>query len=215
LKSKKRIVSNPTVNSYLHELKKEGIIFDAGKGWYSFLENPFSLYSEPVKPFVKIIKDGFPLLPFSCWSTQQLNSFTHHLLGKFVIFIYTDSDFMRNVSTFLKDTGYNVFENPIKAEVNKLFAVSENTVVIRPSVSKQPTSENHISPIEKILIDFVIENHKLSIMDLPESEFVIKSIIKSGRINISELISYAKRRNLDFSTIINHIQNNINVEFVD
>ncbi|MBN2833602.1 MAG: hypothetical protein JXR48_01410 [Candidatus Delongbacteria bacterium] len=215
LKSKKRTVTNPTINRYLHDFKKKGIIFDAGKGWYSFLENPFLLYSEPVKPFVEIIKEGFPLLPFSCWSTQQLNSFTHHLLAKFIVFVYTDSDYMRNVSTFFKDKGYNVFENPIKAEVNKLFTMSENTIVIRPSISKQPSSENKISPIEKILIDFIIENQKLSIMDLPEAEYVIKSIINSGRINISELLSYAKRRNLNSASIINYVLNNINVELID
>lgn len=106
-------------------------------------------------------------------------------------------------------------KNPTKSEVNKLFTMSENTIVIRPSISKQPTSENNISPIEKILIDFDIENQKLSIMELSESEYVIKSIINSGRINISELSSYAKRRNVDLSTIINYIQNNINVELID
>ena len=199
----------------MHDFKKDGIIFDAGKGWYSFLENPFTLYSEPVEPFVQIIKEGFPLLPFSCWSTQQLNSFTHHLLAKFIVFVYTDSDYMRNVATFLKDNGYSVFENPIKSEVKKQFTMSENTIVIRPAITKQPTSENNISPIEKILIDFIIENQKLSIMDLPEAEYIIKSIINSGRINISELSSYAKRRNVDFSTIINYVQNNINVELID
>jgi hypothetical protein len=178
LNSKKRTVSNPTINRYLYDFKKEGIIFDAGKSWYSFLENPFSLYSVPVKPFVQIIKKGFPLLPFTCWSTQQLNSFTHHLLAKFIIFVYTDSDFMRNLSTFLKDKGYNVFENPIKSEIQKQFTMTENTIVVRPAITKQPTSQNNISPIEKILIDFIIENEKLSIMDLSESEYVIKSVIK-------------------------------------
>jgi hypothetical protein len=215
LKTKKSTVPNPTINRYLHDFKKEGIVFDAGKGWYSFLENPFSLYSEPIKPFVQIIKESFPLLPFTCWSTQQLNSFTHHLLAKFIVFVYTDSDFMRNLSTFLKDKGYNVFENPIKSEIKKQFTMTENTIVIRPSITKQPTSENNISPIEKILIDFIIENKKLSIMDLPESEYVIKSIINSERINISELFSYAKRRNVDLATTINYIQNNINVELID
>ncbi|MDA3837764.1 MAG: hypothetical protein PF574_02160 [Candidatus Delongbacteria bacterium] len=215
LNSKKRTVSNPTINRYLYDFKKEGIIFDAGKSWYSFLENPFSLYSVPVKPFVQIIKKGFPLLPFTCWSTQQLNSFTHHLLAKFIIFVYTDSDFMRNLSTFLKDKGYNVFENPIKSEIQKQFTMTENTIVVRPAITKQPTSQNNISPIEKILIDFIIENEKLSIMDLSESEYVIKSVINSGRINISEISSYAKRRNVDLATIINYIQNNINVELVD
>lgn len=215
ISSKKRTVSNSTINRYLHDFKKEGIIFDAGKGWYSFLENPFSLYSEPVEPFVRIIKEGFPLLQFTCWSTQQLNSFTHHLLAKFIVFVYTDTDYIRNVAAFLKDKGYNVFENPTKSEIKKQFTMTENTIVIRPAITKQPTSKNNISPLEKILIDFIIENRKLDIMELSESEYVIKSIINSGRINISELSSYAKRRNVDFSTIINYIQNNINVDLID
>lgn len=196
-------------------MKKEGIIYDAGKGWYSFLERSYELNIDPVKDIVKILRDIMPLLPFSCWSTEQLNSFTHHIMAKFVIFIYTDSDYMRNAASSLRDKGYNVYENPLKTEIKKQFEIGDRTVVIRPAISKQPTAEENISPVEKVLVDFLIENQKLSIMETSEAENAVVKAINSGRINISELYSYSNRRKLEIAHIINQVQYDINVEIID
>jgi hypothetical protein len=136
-------------------------------------------------------------------------------MAKFVIFIYTDSDYMRNAAASLRDNGYGVYENPDKTEIKKQFEIGDRTVVIRPAITKQPTAEENISPVEKVLVDFLIENHKLSIMEKSEAENAVVKAINSGRINMSELYSYSNRRNLEITHIINQVQNNIKVEIVD
>ncbi len=209
LKKEKIEITPSSLKSYVHELTKNGVIYDAGKGWYSTLEKNFTLNKKPVQKIIRKIKKEFPLLEFSCWSTEQLNSFTHHLLAKFITFVYTDSDYMRNLAELLRNMGYNVYENPNKAEIEKQFSINDKTVVIRPSISKQPKAVKSFSPIEKIIIDFLIENKKLSIMDNAEAENTANNALNSGKINISEFYSYTKRREFSLPNSINQVQINI------
>ena len=194
LKEKKNQITNSSLKVYLHSLQKDKVIFDAGKGWYSSIEKQFDLDKEPIEDIIKDINQKLPLLSFSCWSTAQLNSFTHHILSKFITFIYTDSDYIRNTAEMLRGAGYNVYENPNKAEIEKQFSLIDKTVIIRPSISKQPDNKKNDAPTEKILVDFLIENQKLNIMEESEAGNVVKNVLISGRIKMSTLISYSKRR---------------------
>lgn len=38
-----------TINRYLVDFGKEGIVFGAGRGWYSFVKESFELDRQPVK----------------------------------------------------------------------------------------------------------------------------------------------------------------------
>ena len=86
---------------------------------------------------------------------------------------------------------------------------------MRPSISKQPENIDNCSSIEKILVDFLIENRKIRIMESAEAEQVVKNAINSGRVNISALFSYGKRRELVIPNTINQVRNNIKPEIVD
>lgn len=215
LNEKKIQITNSTLKTYLHSLIKEKAIYDAGKGWYSSIEKQFELNKKPVEDITKTINHKLPLLSFSCWSTEQLNSFTHHILSKFITFVYTDSDYIKNTADILEGAGYSVYENPTKAEIAKLFKLNEKTVILRPSIFKQPENSDNCSSIEKILVDFLIENRKIRIMESSEAEQVVKNAINSGRLNISALFSYAKRRELVIPNAINQVRNNIKSEIVD
>ncbi len=182
---------------YLSEFVKNQIIFDAGKGWFSALETPFQLDIKPVQEIINQLLKQFSLLEFSCWSTEQLNTFTHHILTNFITFVYVESDYINSIAEYMEDLGYNVYANPTKKEINKFFKLSPKTYVILPSITKQPQNSEKYSPIEKILIDFLMENQKFLIMEQEEALEVFKNAVNSGRINISQLFSYAKRRKLN------------------
>jgi hypothetical protein len=66
-----------TLNRYLHEFRQSGLIHDAGRGWYSSLATPFTLNREPVASLVQELSKTFPLLDFSCWSTEQIKGAMH------------------------------------------------------------------------------------------------------------------------------------------
>lgn len=190
-------VADSTLQTYMSRLVAEGKVYGAGKGWYSNIRKEFDLDMTPVKDLIAVLKSSFPLLEVSCWSTEQINSFTHHMLGKHILFVHVDADAVSSVNEILLDNGYNSYANPGKPEIEKSFRLLEKTVIVRPSVAKQPESNNGAAPIEKILVDLLFENRKLNIMSSVETEQVVKNAIESGRINISGMISYAKRREVD------------------
>src|SRR2546428_5732030 len=74
----------PTLNRYLHAFTRAGLVFAAGRGWYSSLATAFTLDREPVSSLVQELNKTFPLLEFSCWSTEQIKGAMHHLLSRFV-----------------------------------------------------------------------------------------------------------------------------------
>lgn len=201
LTENERTVDPKSLKQYMHELMDETVVYSAGRGWYSTIEQEFEVDTEPVSEIISVLKKKFPLLDFTCWSTMQINPFMHHLLGKFVTFIYVDRDLMPSVFDFLRDSDYDVYLNPTRREAKKSYSVSEQNIVIRPTITKAPVKE-HKAKIEKILVDLYIERGNFQIMAPAEYHAMADRIISSGRIAISELISYATHRKVELEDIL-------------
>ena len=195
-------IEDSTLQTYLSRDVSAGTLSDAGKGWYSRLQKEFILDTKPLKRVLGILKKAFPLLEASSWSTEQINPFTHHMLGKHILFTYVASDAVNSVHETLLAHNYNSYANPGKPEIKKSFRISKNTVIVRPSVAKQPESLNGASPIEKILVDLLFENRRLNIMPQEEAKLVLENAMATGTIKISSMISYAKRREMDIAKTI-------------
>lgn len=185
--------SAPTINQYLHNLKSQGKIFDAGRGWYSTISQPYTQNTAPLKELVAQISTKFPFLEFACWSTEQFQGYAHHMMAQFVRFVYTDVDSMSSVAAFLKDKNYDAHLNPRKGEVEKYFTPSQTTVVVRPSVSEEPLDGNYAT-VEKMLLDLFIEKDKLYLMDRAEYNRIFRNLALAYRVNLARLLRYADRR---------------------
>jgi len=183
-----------TLKKYLYLLKKNKVIYPAGRGWYSNIQKEFELNIESTEKIIKLLTDKFPLLEFSCWSTEQLKGFFHHLPTQFVIFIYTDKDFLQSVKDFLIENDYNVYLNPHKIEVEKFVELKPQTIILRPSVSSRVSKEKNLTKIEKILVDLFMEMKKITLIDKDEYIKIVSNIILNYRINMAEMLDYADRR---------------------
>ena len=183
-----------TLKIYLSELASEPYIYHAGKGWYTFVKTPFILDKEPVEELIKLLKNKYPLLKFSCWSTAQIRSYAHHLLNRFVHFVYVESDAMPSVAEFLRDKGYDVWKNP-RGLTAKEFSIREKTLVIRRTLNRQP-GEDFFSPIEKILVDLFAENRSIPLTELEEYSRIFRNIAERERLSMGALLSYARERKL-------------------
>lgn len=182
-----------TLNRYMFELTQAGVIWGAGRGWYSFIPTPFELDSAPVASMIAEIQGKFPFLDFACWSTQQVNPHMHHMLGKFVTFVEAPRDTMSSVFDLVKGKGFTAYLDPSKREVRKVFSVDERTVVVRPLVTKAPV-QAHALRIEGILVDLSMELRTLPLLDIQEYSRMVANLVSSQRIDMAELISYARRR---------------------
>jgi hypothetical protein len=187
---------NNSLKQQLYLLKKEGFIYSAGRGWYSNIQKEFELNIEPIEKIIKLLIEKFPLLEFSCWSTEQLKGFFHHLPSQFITFIYTDKDFLQSVKDFLLENDYNVYLNPYKIEAEKFVELKTKTIILRSTISSRVPEEKNRAKIEKILVDLFMETKKISFIDEEEYAKIFSNIIFNYRINIAEILDYAHNRKI-------------------
>lgn len=197
-----------TLNRYMAELTEGGFVFDAGRGWYSALANPFVLDTAPVQELIALLEKRFPLLDFSCWSTRQIASYGHHLLAKFVTFVHTERDAMESVHEFLREAGFDSHLNP-RGEAARKFSVRDRTIVVRPKVTTQPVAE-HLVPVEGLLVELFVESRNLSLMDASEFFSLFENLSRQARIPMALLLEYAGKR----KTAADGLLESINREFL-
>jgi hypothetical protein len=154
------------------------------------------LDTKPVEKIITLIKKEFPLLDFSCWSTEQIKGFFHHLPSQFVTFVYADKDFLQALKDFLTDNGYNTYLNPRKSEAEKYVELKNLTVILRPYISSREPKNQRFAKIEQILVDLFMETKKVNLMDMEECRKIISNIIFNYRINMAEMFDYAERRKI-------------------
>jgi len=185
-----------SLKQQIYLFKKEKIIFPAGRGWYSNIQKEFNLNTQPINKIMKLLLEKFPLLKFSCWSTEQLKGFFHHLPNQFVTFIYVENDFLSTLKDFLMENNYNVYLNPSKIEAEKFIELKTKTIILKPSIVSRVSNENNSAKIEKILVDLFMEIKKISLIDKEEYKKIISNIIFDYRINIAKMLDYAHNRKM-------------------
>lgn len=193
-------LANDTLRGYMSEAMSAGIVSDAGRGWYSRHTAQASLDPKPVAKILREVKKAFPLLDFCCWSTVQFNPFALHLVAQPTIFLYTESDALNIVADTLKENGWDSWANPGKAEAERYVRPGEKTVVLRPAISKQPVAADHAAPIEKALVDLMVESSKLQIMDPNEVQRIIDAVLQAGIVQLPVIIGYAEIRGVKFES---------------
>jgi hypothetical protein len=171
-------LADDTLREYMSEAMATGVVINAGRGWYSRHEQPASLDPKPVAKIIRDVKKAFPLLDFCCWSTVQFNPFAQHLIAQPTILLYAESDTLYTVADALKSAGWDAWVNPGNADVERFVRPGEKTVVLRPSIVKQPECKYLVAPIEKALVDLVIEAPKLQLMDATEVQRIIDCEIR-------------------------------------
>jgi len=187
----------------IYRMKKDRIAFESGRGWYSTIEKEFILDTQSVEKIIKLIEKNFPFLEFSCWSTEQLKAFFHHLPSQFVIFLYSEKEFLQSIKDFLESRNYSVFLNPLKAEADKYVHFRDRTAILRPSISHREPKNGHFARIEKIIVDLYMETKKLNLIDIEEYKKLVLNIVNNYRINMSEMLDYADRRGIKEKIEIN------------
>lgn len=187
-------LTDNTLREYMSEAMSSEIVSDAGRGWYSRHEKPVSLDPKPVSKIIREVRKAFPMLDFCCWSTVQFNPFAQHLIAQPMIFLYAESDTLESVTETLRESGWDAWADPGRNEVQQFIRPGERTVILRPSILKQPESRNHVAPIEKALIDLKIEASRLQLMDSAEVQRIIDAVLGSGILQLTVLFGYSETK---------------------
>lgn len=179
----------------LYRLRKESLIFSAGRGWYSTISTQYRLDKKPVNSLSVSIAEQFPLLSFALWSTAQLKEFFHHLPSRFWTFIYVDADFLEPLGDFLLEKNHNLLINPYGGETRKSFSLKKgNPTVLRPEITYRGKESEYFKSIEKIMVDLFRERQKIDFLDFQEYEEIFRNLLTGYRINLAKLLDYAHNR---------------------
>ena len=185
-------LSDETLREYMSEAMATSVVSDAGRGWYSRHTKPVILDPKPVAKIIRDVKKAFPLLDFCCWSTVQFNPFAQHLIAQPTILLYAEGDTLEIVSDHLRDAGWKSWASPRKADVERFVRPGEGTVILRPAKSGQPEAKDHVVPIEKALVDLIVEANKLHLMDSAEVQRIIDTVLGAGLLQLTVLFGYAE-----------------------
>ena len=201
LKGERITFNCATLNRYMTKLTDAGFLWNAGRGWYSFIPNPAQLDAEPLAGIKKDLQERFPLLDFACWSTQQVNPYMHHMLGKSVTFVLAPPDALGSVYDHLRESGYSVYLNPNEKEVGKTFKVDAKTIVLRKLNTLHTPAKDHLLSAEAVLVDLSQESERLFLMDKAEFRQMAARLVTSARVDFASLASYAKLRGVDVTDL--------------
>lgn len=186
------------LREYLSEAMEKRVVHDAGRGWYSSLENRARLDPEATAPLRELLAKRFPFLPHYVWSTQQVNPWMHHLLGKFVQFVEVESGSEDDVAAFLRNEGWSLVVNPT-AKSARDFGPGERSVVVR---GIRRAFDPAVEPrVETVLVDLMRENGRLGIMDEGERQEMSRNLLTSQRVELASLMARLGKHNLTFEDL--------------
>ena len=194
LKDRKETIEPSTLNRYLVELVDGGFIFDAGRGWYSFLKDPAILNRESVKELVSEVRKEFPLLRFAAWSTDQFNPWLHHLIGQPVIFLDVEKDAMKDVAARLEEKNWKVTLNPRGSHAS--VTPQTRVVVIRSLHSAAPEAEEGYARPEQALVELRLEVDALNLLSESEYRAMATRLAAENHISIATMLNYSGKRRL-------------------
>lgn len=194
-------LADDTLKVYLSEATKQGLIHDAGRGWYSRLAEPLKLDPQPVQKLIRATKKALPLLDFCAWSTAQLNPWMLHLLAQPITFLYVPRDTLDSVGETLREQGWEVAVNPGKHAVARDVRPGEKMVVLRPAHSKQPAPHDHHAAPEQVLVDLLVETETLGLMDNAEARAVLVAATDGGTVKMADLKRFAEAKYLQWPEV--------------
>jgi methylase of polypeptide subunit release factors len=187
-------IKDASLKTYLSEAVKQGLVSDAGRGWYSGHTKRVALDPKPVAKLIRTVEKDFPLLDFAVWSTAQINPWMHHLLAQPVAFLNAPAETLESIGDKLRADGWEVAVNPPASTAAKLVRPGEKMVILRPALSRQPAPVARQATIEQILVDLAVESGPLALMDAAEAAAVIKAILDIHLLQIASMLRYADSR---------------------
>ncbi|UZS00098.1 DUF6577 family protein [Chondrinema litorale] len=191
-------VSTNTISWRINQLKKEKLIYQTGRGLYSFEFKPeytpdFSLKTKRLynrmKPFCKA--------ELSMWDTQMLNHISETNVDRYWVFLSTKKEELEPLFENMLDFSKQTFLQPDKEVISRYLMAHTEAVIITPLVSETPLCKlgEYITPtIEGLLVNVWLKYENY----LKPIGFDIKKLyeqaFKKYSINQSKLLRYAARR---------------------
>lgn len=191
--------SDNTINTYLHLLKKNGVIHTLSRGIYALGKlEPFNpQINNQLKKIASQIQKKYPFTSYCVWNSSWLNDLMRHQPFKNFTIVEVEKVSTEQVFNELSSSFSNVFINPDDTFFDRYISTSDNVIIVKNLNSEAPTlklNELTIPTLEKILVDILIDNNLFAAQQ-GELDFIFKTAFDKYDINESKMKRYAARRN--------------------
>jgi len=195
--------------NYLLTFKKQGIIFEAGRGVYTTLKREFQIFSvSRVETIARLLKKDFPFADFIIWDTRQLQSLYHHTQAHYLTFIETGKELLYPFSEAVSKNYRDVFIEKRSRNFFKKLSISSNPVVVRKMVRRSP-HKGIMASLEKILVDMFVDLNLYRYMSEADYWQIWRELCLQYKINIGTVAGYSRRRKCFKALFLQLIENDI------
>lgn len=191
-------LSTNTISWRINQLKKEKLLFQVGRGLYTFNYKPnytaeSSLKSKRLYNRVKSIYTG----EIAMWDTIMLSQISGKEIPKYWVFLALNKDDLNSLFDDMREFSKPVYLQPDKETTARYLIPQDEAIILTTLISETPTerSGDYLSPsIEGILVNAWFEHEQylqpigLDIHKLYEQAFT------KYNVNKSKLLRYAARR---------------------
>jgi hypothetical protein len=206
-------LSSSTISWRINQLKAETLIYQPGRGLYTFQFKPdinpeISLKTKRIYNKVKL------LVPHDIvvWDTEILDVITENKSAKRTTFLLVQKDELNELFDQMQFLSKPVFLEP-NNEIIQRYVLSQNDpILLYPLISETPiqNSGEYLMPtIEGILVNaWLLSENYLKLLDYSIEE-IFKCAFKKYNINKNKLLRYASRRDQrkEIEQLIQNINN--------
>lgn len=191
-------LSPNTISWRINQLKGENLIFQTGRGLYSFEFKPeyipeISLKSKRlynrIKPFCK----GELII----WDTQMLNEIAGSNMERSWIFVSVNKEEVDSLFDNMLDFSKQTFLQPDNDTINRYLMAHSEAIIITPLISETPLysiGEYTTLSIEALLVNVWMKYESLLQPIGFDIKVLYQQALKKYNVNQSKLLRYAARR---------------------
>lgn len=192
-------ISQSTISWKINQLKKEGVIFQVGRGTYSFDKKPpyQSNLSLKGKRVYNRIARLVPNMTLSIWELQMLDEFLTNTDERNFTFISTNKQDLEPLFNEMMGFSKKVFLNPSSTIFNRYVLPLEEAIILTPLVSEAPLIEINntwVPTLEGLLVNAFVKDELIIKPTGRSLEEIFKNAFEKYHVNQSKLFRYAARR---------------------
>lgn len=192
-------VRKTTLNWRIYLLVNQVIIQRIGRGKYKLGEQKkfTPIISEENQILYVKLKEEFPFLDISIWSTKWVAQWMLHIPNNYETIIEVEKGSEENVFYFLSNIRDNVFLTPSKDLLDKYANRNKGIIIIKNLITDAPLQEIKqvkIPSIEKILVDLIVDNELFSAYQGRDLDSIIENAFQYNTIKKDTILRYADRR---------------------
>lgn len=191
--------SGNTINMYLSQLKKEGIIHNTSRGIYELgsSEKFKPMITPSLKKIYNRIHKDYPFVNYCVWNTSWINDLMRHQPFKTYTVIEVEKEAVEQIFNSFNDNFKNVYLNPDEEIFDRYISYADEVIIIKNLISEAPietTDKVSIPTLEKLLVDMLIDD-RLFAAQQGEIDFIFKTALQKYPLNRLKMKRYAMRRN--------------------